>query len=319
MIWKRAIASQMTDAEYIRSKAEFTCKKYILDARGSKRIFDGWQKVWDYGGQTDAYLPELKVGDNVKAISVTSEEKETQPPSRFSEASTVKNMEKLGIGRPSTFASVLETLKSRKYIEIQKKAIHTTELGVRVSNFLVDTKFCFVDFNFTSEMEAKLDEIANNKNDKLSVLTEFWIRLKQDIANAKEKKKTMGKTDHKCKECGSYLVKKYSSFGGFYGCSNYPDCKKIYQIGENEEPVEKAVKKVEYSNEVCPNCGKKMAIRKSKYGEFLGCSGFPKCKTMMKMDGTVIEKKSGYKKKFSKKKTKKKTTKKTKKKTTKNK
>lgn len=288
MIWKRTISSQMTDAEFIRSKAEFTCQKYILDARGSKRIFDGWQKVWDYGSQDDVYLPELVVEEQVKALDVLAEAKETKPPARYSEASMVKKMEQLGIGRPSTYAATIETLKNRKYITTKGKAIDVTELGVRVSDFMVAADFCFVDLGFTSSMENHLDAIAENKETKLQVLTEFWDRLKHDLANAKGKKQELSKSGFKCK-CGGELLKKFSKWGPFYSCDKYPDCKKIYTIGEHGEPVEKQKKKIEYSDKDCPKCGAKMILRESKFGKFYGCSKYPACRQMRDEQGNEIK------------------------------
>jgi DNA topoisomerase-1 len=309
MILARTVASQMTPAEFDRSVAEFQCKDYILDAHGSRRTFDGWQKVWKHGSQDDAYLPELSVGEKVKAIDIKMEEKETQPPSRFSEASTVKQMEKLGVGRPSTFASTLDTLKNRQYITTAKKVVHVTDLGIRVSDFLVESNFCFVDLNFTSEMEEKLDAVANKQADKVQTLSEFWERLKHDIANAKEKKKEIAKTGFPCPLCAkkgikSYLVKKYSKFGAFLGCERYKDkeypCKYIAQVGKDGKPVEKQKKKVEYSEYLCPQCKAKMVVRESKYGKFLGCSKFPSCKGMRDIHGEEIKPKKGNKSKKSK-------------------
>jgi len=309
MIWKRTISSQMVNAIYRRSSAEFKCKNYILAASGSKLLKKGWQLVWDYSTNDDIYMPDLTKGEETKAIDIKKEKKETQPPKRYSEASTVKNMEKLGIGRPSTFAATLETLKSRKYILIEKKAIHVTPLGLGVIKFLVDSNFCFVDLNFTSEMEDKLDEIAEQKLDKVTVLSDFWERLKQDIENSKKVKLEQSKTDFDCPICNekgisAKLQLRHSNFGAFFGCERYKDkddpCKYIAQVGK-DGPVEKKKKTIEYVEFLCPLCESKMIKRLSKYGEFSGCEKYPKCHGMRDKDGNLIEFKKKSKKKFKKK------------------
>jgi len=303
MIWKRMVSSQMTDAVYWKSSAEFKCGKYSLESSGSECIFEGWRKVWTYGGSKDAYLPILKVGDEVKVIEIKYEECQTKPPSRYSEASAIKKIEQLGIGRPSTYKTIFQTLTSRSYIENKSKSIKVTELGMNVSKFLVKSNFCFVDPKFTSNMEEKLDKIAQKKDNKLAALTEFWDRLKLDIINAKDAKEKMNQTSFKC-ECGSLLVKKHSKFGDFLGCSNYPNCKKIYNIGEDGGPVEKVKKELNESKHKCPNCGEKLLIRIGKKGtEYLGCRHWNKskdCLGFFNMDGEKMEFKKKSFKKFKK-------------------
>lgn len=302
LIWKRMVSSQMTDAAYWKSSAEFKCGKYILSASGSECTFDGWRKVWGYSSIKDEYLPELKVGEEVKVIEIKYEECQTKPPNRYSEASTIKRIEQLGIGRPSTYKTIFQTLENRKYIEEKSKSIHVTELGMRVSKFLVGSDFCFVDLQFTSSMEENLDKIASKESDKKNVLSEFWNRLKSDIDNAKDVKKKLNETNYKCEKCGANLVQKHSKFGPFFGCSKYPECKQIYKVGDDGKPVEGEKKKdTIYSDKFdCPKCGAKMAVRKSKYGEFLGCSKYPKCSTMLTMDGEEIKAKKKTFKKFKK-------------------
>ena len=306
MIWKRAISSQMEDAVYWKSSAEFKAKKYVLSANGSECIFDGWRKAWGYSSTKDEHLPALKVGDEVKVIDIQHEECETKPPSRYSEASAIKKIEQLGIGRPSTYKSIFQTLETRKYIDIQKKSIHVSDLGLNVTKFLVESDFCFVDLGFTSDLEDKLDNIAQNKADKVETLAEFWKRLKSDIEKAKEVKKKINETEYDCPTCGkAKLVIKHSKFGDFLGCGNYPDCKVIYNIGENGEPVEKVKKELKESEHCCPSCGEKLIIRLNKKGgEYLGCRHWKKdsCKGFYNTDGEKTEfKKKSYKKKWKKK------------------
>ena len=292
MVWKRTVASQMSPAVYERRSAEFKCEKYVLSANGSKEMFDGFRLVWDYSDISDKFLPDLKVGDKVVLIDAKTEKKQTKPPSRFSEASFIKELEKMGIGRPSTYATIPKTLKARNYISVGKgKSITTTDLGIRVSDFLIKADFCFIDLKFTSSMEDKLDGISNGKTAKLDVLDQFWTRLKKDIDKANGLKKQINLTDYDCPKCKAKLSQKHSKFGKFYGCSAYPKCKYTAKIGEDGKPVEKEKKEIVYSEHKCPKCKSKLIERKSKYGKFYGCSTYPKCKGMRDAEGDPIKSK----------------------------
>jgi len=301
MIWKRTVASQMEKARTMSASVEFSCDQYIMSASGSKLLFDGFRKVWDYSSSQDSELPELTVGDKVNAIDIRYEQKFTQPPPRYSEQALVKKLEAEGIGRPATYSSIFETLKKRKYIETKKNSIHTTDLGIKVTDFLVTAKFCFVDIGFTAEMESRLDEIAEGAS-KVDVLDHFWQRLKGDIENAKTAKNKMNETDIDCPKCkNGKLVKKHSKYGSFFSCSLYSSkddkCDYTADVGEDGQPKEKVKKKVEASEYECPKCGKPMMIRESKYGKFLGCGGYSQgCRTMMDLEGKLIVKKIKYKK-----------------------
>jgi len=312
-VWKRTVASQMSPATFIRSSAEFSAGTYTLSTSGSKMLFEGFRKVWDYSESEDRYLPELKIGDIVKVIEIKTEKKETQPPPRYSEASFTKTLEKEGIGRPSTYASICQTLLNRKYVELKSKAYHPTELGIRVIDFLVKTDFCFVDIKFTSLLEDKLDDIANSQANKLDVLTEFWTRLKSDLDKAKDTKKELQLTTFECPLCKknkveAFLVKKFSKWGEFFSCQNYSDktikCEYKANVGEDGKPVEKEKKPAPKKlGKKCPKCGKDLVIRVGKYGEFVGCSGFPACKGFYQMDGTPKVSSGKKFKKWGKKKT----------------
>ena len=302
LIWQRTVASQMTPAEYLRTSAEFSCGSYKLGANGSKELFDGYKKVWTHSASNEVELPMLKVGDVVKAIDVKTEKKETQPPSRYSEASFIKTLEKEGIGRPSTYESMCKTLIDRGYVELKSKAYHPTELGIKVVDFMVASDFCFIDVGFTNDTETKLDKIANKELTKLEVLKEFWDRLKKDIDNAKDKKAENAKTTYPCPKCvkngkKAFLLKKHSKYGAFYSCENYKKdgdgCDYIANVGENGEPVEKVKQVVQKSDKKCPNCGKLLVIRKSKKGnDYLACSDWnkdPKCKGFFDLQGVKMD------------------------------
>ena len=305
LIWKRAVASQMSPAKYERRSAEFQCGKYILTANGSKEIFDGFKAVWTYGGGQDTELPVVVVGDKVNVIDCKTERKETQPPKRYTSPSLIGKLEKEGIGRPSTMKTIIQTIIDRQYVEQKSKAFYATDLGIRVCDFLEASKFCFIDIGFTSDMENKLDGIANKEKNKLDVLKEFWDRLKTDIANAKNTKEDMQKTEFDCPKCAkkkiaAKLVKKHSKFGAFFSCENYKrdktGCDYTAKVGDDGKPIEKEKKVVKKSGLQCPKCGADLVVRKSSVGEFLGCEKFPKCQGIYDMQGVEI-KISGKKKK----------------------
>ncbi len=308
IIWKRTVASQVANLVQFVGSAEFQCKKYIFGASGSKVVFDGWRKVWDYGSLSDSELPEFVVGEELKLLDVRTEQKFTTPPPRYTESSLTKELEKRGIGRPSTYASIPNTLFARDYIEKKKNTIYTTKMGVRVSDFLVDSDFCFVDLDFTKTMEDDLDRIANKEIGKLDILGHFWTRLKSDLVNAKKKKEEISKTDYKCPDCDGYLVKKFSKYGEFYSCENRTNkenkCEYKCQVGEDGEPYEKPKPVIEESDYNCSNCNSPLIKRKSKKGwEYLGCQNWAKdegCKGFFDKDTgdkIVFKKKKKWKKK----------------------
>jgi len=306
LIWKRAVSSQMSPAKYERRSAEFGCGKYILSATGSKELFDGFRAVWTYGGSQDSELVKVSVGDLVNVIDCKTERKETQPPNRYTAPSLIGKLEKEGIGRPSTMKTIIQTIIDRQYVEQKSKAFHATELGIRVCDFLEASKFCFIDIGFTSDMESKLDGIENKEKNKLDVLKEFWDRLKTDLANAKNTKEEMQKTEFDCPKCAkkkiaAKLVKKHSKFGAFFSCENYKKdksgCDYTAKVGDDGKPIEKVKKVVKKSGLPCPKCGADLVVRKSSVGEFLGCENYRKgCKGIYDMQGIEI-KTSGKKKK----------------------
>ena len=318
MIWKRTVASQMMPMRKLNIQSEFTVGDYVLSASGSKLLFDGWRRVWDYSNIVDKELPELTEGEEITCIDVNTERKETQPPSRYSEGSLIKKLKEEGIGRPSTYPTITSTLEDREYIESGKN-ISVTDLGMKVNDFITTSDFCFADVAFTADMEEKLDKIARGEVTKLDVLREFWDRLREDIKradNVREERKQNQKTEHRCPKCQkkdieAYLCLRESRYGQFYSCENYKkkgenQCTYKADVGENGEPVEKKEKEVEYSQEfTCPECGGVLIVRKSKLGQFLGCEQFKQgCKGKRDMDGNVLEfqnKKNKSKKKGKKK------------------
>lgn len=291
LIRKRVLSSQMTPAKFERRTARFKANDYLLGASGSKLMFDGYRRVWTYSVSNDTYLPDLQEGDVVTVENLEKIEKETKPPARYSEASIVNKLEETGIGRPATFASIVETLKAREYIVVENRSITVTDLGLCVLDFLIKVDFCFIDLSFTAVMEEKLDEISNNRLEKTPTLADFWKRLEEDLTRCAQVREANSKTEHSCPKCEKDLVKKHSRFGPFYGCSGYPDCKYTAQLGKDGVPVEKVKKKkepLELSEYDCPKCKTaKMVKRKGKFGDFYGCSTFPKCKGILDKDGNI--------------------------------
>jgi len=313
MIWKRTVASQMANMRRLTIVAEFSCDDYLLGANGHKTLFDGWRKCWDYGTLNELELPEMTVGEVVDVMSIKTEKKETQPPPRFTGASFNKQLEKAGIGRPATYASIPQTLEARGYIE-RKKSIHVTDLGLSVEQFLREVNFCFIDLNFTADMESKLDKIAAKQANKLDVLNDFWARLRQDLDNANKHRKEAAKSEHQCPECHAFLVVRHSKYGSFYSCENYGkkdiNCTYKAKIADDGTPIVKAEVEKTYSDIPCPKCKARLVVRHGKRGEFLGCEKFAQgCEGLYDMEGNEIvfnkKRKSPYlyRRKKSKKKT----------------
>lgn len=306
MIWKRTVASQMVPGKDRRMKVVTQISGYDFISRGNTVIFDGFRKIWNYSKQQEQELPDLNKGDKPNLLKLEKEQKWTSPPPRYSDASLQKQCDLAQIARPATFASFLKTLEGRGYIKRVKKSFEATDLGIRVVDFLMAAHMCFVDLEFTADMERLLDEVAGGEKAKLEVLTKFWDTLKENIEYGKSIKDEHSKTTHKCPKCDGFLKLKHSNFGAFYSCENYKKkdgCTYVAKVGENGEPIEKVVKEKEYASFVCNLCGEQMIKRSSKFGEFYGCSKYPSCRVTAALDGTFKDstKKKPSFKKFKKK------------------
>lgn len=308
LIWKRTVASQMTPGLDERIKATTKISGYDFISRGHRILFDGFRSVWDVSHSQDVVLPELFKDEKCTLKSLEKEQKFTTPPSRYSVASLGKKCEDSQISRPSTFSNFIETLADRKYITKNKNSFQPTELGIRVIDFLVASNFCFVDIAFTAAMEDLLDEIQSATKNKTAVLSAFWERLKKDIDNSKVVKQQKEITDKKCPSCQGKLLCKHSKYGAFFVCEfnkkKDKKCDFLANVGTDGEPQIKEKKPKEYSTISCTKCNKPMVKRTSKFGEFLGCQNFPKCKVIMDVDGNVVEKKKSKFNKFKSKSTK---------------
>ena len=273
MIYSRAIASLMADAKVNGTTVILDNNNYQFKATGQVLVFDGYLKVYqDYEKSEDKILPDM---DKYKEVgfdtnNVEKEQHFTQPPARYTEAKLIKEMEDLGIGRPSTYAMIIETIKKREYVYLEDKKFRPTEVGIEITDKLQEFFSDIINVEYTAKMEKDLDEIADEKTNELDVLTNFYNRFDPLLKKAfsEMEKNAPEETGETCPECGSPLVIRKGKYGEFVACSNYPTCKYI----KKEKKESKAVCK-------CPKCGSDIVERTTKKGKvFYGCSNYPKCK-----------------------------------------
>ena len=290
LIWKRTISSQMSDAKILRTKITAVVgagEIPTFSINGSRMLFDGWLKADPGARGEDVELPVVQKGDVLKLIELRSTEKFTEPPGRYSEAGLIKELEKRGIGRPSTYASIMKTLEERKYVEKMNKALFPTDTGEVVSDFVEKNFAQYISDTFTADMEDELDDIANGKRDYVKTLKDFYGPFSNDV-KAKggiEKVTNLGEADPsiKCPKCQGPMIIKLSKSGKFLSCKNYPECTGARKItGEElEGPKE--------TGEACPECkGGKLVEREGKFGKFISCSNYPKCKYIKKGEGAPV-------------------------------
>lgn len=280
LIWKRTIASQMTSAKVLRTKVSANIKEGEIpnfSINGSRVIFDGWLKADPKARQEDVEVPEIKKGDALTLIEIKEENKETTPPPRYSEAGLIKELEKRGIGRPSTYASIIKTLVDRGYVLKEQRALVPTDTGDVVSTFLESNFSNYISDTFTAEMENELDDIALGKRNYAKTLSDFYKPfLKEVKAKDKLDKLTnLGTADPKwkCPKCGSGMIIKLGKNGRFLSCDKFPDCAGARTIDGEEMLGPKD------TGENCPECGKANLVeRDGKFGRFIACSRYPKCK-----------------------------------------
>jgi len=269
LIWRRFVASQMKNAVFDKTEVDILAKNYGFLATGQILKFDGFLKVYPMKFEEEE-LPELEKGEILEVLKILPLQHFTQPPSRYTEATLIKELEKYGIGRPSTYAPILTTIQERNYVKKdEKKRFYPTPLGFAVNDLLVKHFPEIVDINFTAKMEDDLDKIANGEKDWVKTLREFYLPFKANLDKKYKEIKGAGileKTDKKCPKCRAQLVVRVSRYGRFLACSNYPKCKYTFDL-ENSTGIP------------CPKCKKGEIIkRKSKKGKiFWGCSNFPKC------------------------------------------
>lgn len=272
LIYARSIACLMSDAKVLATSVTLTNNDYEFKANGSRLIFDGYLKVYSaYESSEDTLLPVLNQNEVLNALEILKEQHFTKPAPRYTESSLIKELEKLGIGRPSTYATIMETIKARSYVKVEDKKFIPTEIGIETTDKLQEGFSDIVNVTYTANMENELDEIADAKINNVDVLRDFYNKFEPLVEDAFKnmEKKAPTETGEKCPNCGSPMVLRNGRYGKFEACSNYPECKFI----KKEEVVE-----AEICN--CPNCDGKIVEKKSRRGKiFYGCNNYPKCKT----------------------------------------
>ena len=318
LIWKRTVACQMAEALLDQTSVDITAgSDYRFRATGTVIRFPGFMKLYiegvdDEGEEKEGVLPQLSEGEPLSLVELLPEQHFTQPPPRYTEATLVKTLEEYGIGRPSTYASIMNTLVERKYTRLDKKRFVPEDVGMVVSDLLVNHFGQYVDYNFTANLEEELDRVSRGEKLWKPLLHEFWgpfvSLLKQKEGEVNKSDLTTESTDELCPDCGKQLVVKLGKFGKFFACSGYPDCKYIRNLdkdrAETPEPV--------MSEEKCDKCSSPMLIKDGRYGKYLACSAYPACKNIQPLvkpkgtgvvcpecrQGELTEKKSRYGKMF---------------------
>jgi DNA topoisomerase-1 len=318
LIWRRFLASQMAPAIFDRTTVSIAAgppgqepakRPYVFRATGSVIVFPGFLAVYREEleeGQEDKdaekVLPPLEEGELLDLVKLFAEQHFTKPPPRFSEATLIKELEKRGIGRPSTYASIVATIQERHYVERveprrRKSPLRPTELGILVNELLVAHFPDILDYGFTSQMETRLDQIASGERQWVPVLSDFYGTFSEELARAKEGMRDVKQqaipTDIVCEECGRPMVIRWGRRGEFLACSGYPECKNSMDFSRSESgeivPQKQQVAPVEHT---CELCGSPMVVKQGRYGPFLACTGYPKCKNTISLskgkDGELI-------------------------------
>ncbi len=279
LIYKRLLASQMQDALFESQSVVVACEKGEFKASGRKLLFDGYYKILG-NDDKDKLLPNLKENDPIKLEKLESNAHVTEPPARYSEASLIKVLESLGIGRPSTYAPTISLLQNRDYIKVEKKQISALESAFKVIEILEKHFEEIVDSKFSASLEEELDNIAQNKADYQQVLKDFYYPFMDKIEAGKKNitsQKVHEKTGQSCPKCGGELVKKNSRYGEFIACNNYPKCKYVKQTENANDGA---------NQELCEKCGGEMVQKFSRNGAFLACNNYPECKNTKSLKNT---------------------------------
>ncbi len=269
LIYNRFLACMMQDAVYEQQTITGLIDDYSFKANGSKLLFDGFLRVYDYSSSEENILPDVEENELLKVKKINPKQHFTQPPARYNEASLVKALEELGIGRPSTYASIITTIQDRQYVEKKQKNLYPTELGKVVTKLLEQYFEQIVNLEFTADIESKLDIIADGNNQWKEIVSNYYEPIEKNLEVASKEIEHINMdeaTDEICEKCGSPMVIKHGRFGRFLACSNYPECK-------NAKPI------LQKLGMKCPKCGDgDIIVRKSKKGKvFYGCSKYPEC------------------------------------------
>jgi DNA topoisomerase I len=300
LIWNRFVASQMQPATFDETTVDIEAGPYIFRVKGTVPKFAGWmatygltpgeseQKEGGEGEDDDAVsgvLPPLAEGDRLELKALRPEQKFTQPPPRFSEATLVKELEENGIGRPSTYASIISVLQDREYVNKIEGRFKPTMLGTMITELLTKSFDDIIDVEYTRNLEDDLDKIEQGKTDYVRTLTGFYRKFKKDLSRAGKEMIDLKKgieIGEACDKCGSPMLKRVGKFGPFVACSAYPDCTNTRELETMEPESETGEDEIE----PCENCGRPMAMKRGRFGQFLACTGYPECKTTRKLIAT---------------------------------
>jgi len=321
LIWQRFVASQMTPAVFDQTTIDIEAGRFLFRATGSVLKFDGFLRVYEEGRdeksdedeESARKLPRVERGEELKLNSVAPEQHFTEPPPRYTEATLVKALEEKGIGRPSTYAAIMTTILDREYVEKVEGRFHPTALGTTVNDLLVASFDDLFNESYTARMEEELDEIEEGKLKWTAALHEFYGKFAKDLKTAEAEMKAAKQqaipTDEICEKCGAGMVIKFGRFGQFLACSNYPECRTTREIkkttgvattidgDDNAAPWAKAATAAnadgsngaaEAEEETCELCGKPMALKRGRFGQFMGCTGYPECRNIRKISKSGV-------------------------------
>jgi len=297
LIWDRFVASQMASAVFLQTTVEIKANEAIFTAAGTVPTFLGFMTLYvesednntsngkQEEGDEERRLPALSEGEILELLGLNPKQHFTQPPPRFSEATLIKELEEKGIGRPSTYATILSTIKGKEYVKLEKGRFMPTELGLMVNDLLVVNFPDILDIEFTAQMEENLDRVEEGEKGWVETLKEFYVPFQKDLEMAKvsmrEIKKEKIPTEVLCEQCGSKMVKRWGKRGYFLACSTYPKCRYTREVDGNGE------KNGEMTDARCEKCGSPMVIKNGKFGRFLACSNYPTCKFTRAVDTGV--------------------------------
>ena len=284
LIYDRFVASQMADAQYNSMQVEADSAGYIFKASGKAMLFAGYTAAYQEAGKADEeeisskLLPPVEEGDGLNLNELLKEQKFTRPPQRYTDASLVKAMEEKGIGRPSTYASIISVLTKRRYVEKDGKHMIPTDVAYKITDMLVKYFTDIMDVGFTAHMEDDLDKIEDGGCDWHKIIADFYPGFSEKLKTAS----TDGDepTDIKCEKCGNNMIRRMGKYGKYLACSNYPACSNI--VSESETEV---------SEMRCPKCGANMIVKSGKFGKFLACPNYPECSSILPVDAKMTEEK----------------------------
>jgi len=297
LIWQRFVASQMMPAIFDQTTIDISAgEKYTFRATGSVIKFDGFLAVYEEGkdekdeddDERAAKLPKVEKGEELKLNSITPNQHFTEPPPRYTEATLVKALEEKGIGRPSTYASIMSVIQDREYVEKTEGKFRPTELGMIVNDLLVESFADLFNVQYTARMEEELDEVEDGKLAWTAALKEFYDKFTVDLKVAQEHMRDVKRqeilTDEVCDKCASKMAIKFGRFGQFLACTNYPECKNTRELAKPAAAGGAGgVEENPFADETCEKCGRSMTLKRGRFGQFLACTGYPECKNTRKI------------------------------------